>query len=84
MRRSGAAAPTARWPAVARLRWRPSTGTARRRSFVELFAEFGVDYIYIGPAERAQYGTDIQGEARLASLADLVFSSGDVRIYRVR
>jgi YYY domain-containing protein len=49
-----------------------------------LFAEYGVDYVYVGPAERAQYGTTIQSEARLAPVADLVFSSGDVRIYRVR
>jgi uncharacterized membrane protein len=50
----------------------------------EIFGRWGIDYVYVGPAERAQYGVTPTVEALLRQVADPVFESGDVRIYRVR
>ena len=50
----------------------------------ELINTWGIDYIYVGPSERAQYGVTPAVEAQLRQLADQVFESGDVRIYRTR
>ena len=50
----------------------------------ELIDTWGIDYIYVGPAERAQYGVTPAVEALLRRVADQVFESGDVRIYRAR
>ena len=50
----------------------------------ELIDRWGIDYIYVGPTERAQYGTTPAVEAQLRQAMDLVFESGDVRIYRAR
>lgn len=57
-------------------------GTAEQLQ--QIFTRWGIDYIYVGPAERAQYGVTAAVEALLRQVADLVFESGDVRIYRVR
>jgi YYY domain-containing protein len=45
---------------------------------------WGIDYIYVGPAERMQYGITPAVEALLRQVTDQVFESGDVRIYRAR
>jgi len=46
--------------------------------------EWGIDYVYIGPTERQQYEITPRSEERIAAATDLVFSDGDVRIYRNR
>jgi YYY domain-containing protein len=48
----------------------------------ELLRKYNVEYIYVGPLERATYAP--QGIAKLAQLGDVVFQQGDVVIYRVR
>jgi uncharacterized membrane protein len=45
---------------------------------------WGIDYIYVGPAERMQYGITPAVEGLLRQVTDQVFESGDVRIYRAR
>jgi uncharacterized membrane protein len=50
----------------------------------QLIDTWGIDYIYVGPSERAQYGTTAGVETILRQVADVVFESGDVRIYRTR
>lgn len=50
----------------------------------QLIKEWGIDYIYVGPSERAQYGTTPAVEMQLRQEMDLVFESGSVRIYRSR
>jgi YYY domain-containing protein len=47
-----------------------------------LLATYGVDYIYVGEAERQTYPAD--GLAKLPALGDVVFQNSDVIIYRVR
>ena len=46
--------------------------------------EWQIDYVYIGPIERSTYGVAPQAERNLAAAMDLVFESGDVRIYQRR
>ena len=41
-----------------------------------------IDYVYVGPSERSQYEITPRSEERLAEAMELVFESGDVRIYR--
>ncbi|MCB9161094.1 MAG: hypothetical protein H6644_14825 [Caldilineaceae bacterium] len=50
----------------------------------EALARWDIDYVYVGPTERAQYGLTPATEARIAQVMDLVFDQGDVRIYRRR
>jgi uncharacterized membrane protein len=50
----------------------------------QLIDAWGIDYIYVGPAERAQYGITPAVEAQLRGATDLAFESGAVRIYRAR
>jgi uncharacterized membrane protein len=45
---------------------------------------WAIDYVYIGPSERWQYGITPASEAAIAEEMDLVFEDGDVRIYRRR
>lgn len=47
-------------------------------------ARWGIDYVYYGPAERAEYQLPPGAERRLDQVLDLVFEQGDVRIYRRR
>jgi YYY domain-containing protein len=56
-----------------------STDTAAAR---DLLRKYGVDYIYVGPAERATYPAE--GFAKFDQLGDPVFQQGDVTIYRVK
>jgi len=50
----------------------------------QALAQWQIDYVYVGPTERSQYGMTPLSEARLAASMDLVFEQGDVRIYRRR
>jgi YYY domain-containing protein len=45
---------------------------------------WGIDYVYLGAAERAQYQLTPRSEERLGEVMDLVFEQGDVRIYQRR
>jgi uncharacterized membrane protein len=45
---------------------------------------WNVDYIYLGPEERNQYGVTADTESVYASVCDLVFENAQVRIYRRR
>ena len=47
-----------------------------------LLAKYDVDYVYVGPRERAKYGT--QGLGKFPSFMEAVFSQDDVVIYRMR
>ena len=46
-----------------------------------LLREYGVDYVVVGPRERAVYGE--AGAAKFAALGDPVFQAGDIVIHRV-
>jgi YYY domain-containing protein len=54
----------------------PDAGVAR-----ELLAKYGVDYIYVGGAERVTYPPE--GIAKLEQLGNPVFQQGEVTIYQV-
>jgi uncharacterized membrane protein len=47
-------------------------------------AAWNVEYVYLGPEERAHYQVSAEQEAILAETTDLVFENGAVRIYRRR
>ncbi|PMP78390.1 MAG: hypothetical protein C0183_16100, partial [Roseiflexus castenholzii] len=47
-----------------------------------LLAIYGVDYIYVGEAERQTYPAE--GLEKLSALGDVVFQNDEVTIYRVR
>ena len=47
-----------------------------------LLAKYDVEYVYVGPREKAQYGP--LGLAKFDSFMDVAFSQGDVTIYRLR
>ncbi|MFH1141083.1 MAG: hypothetical protein V1724_05335, partial [Chloroflexota bacterium] len=47
----------------------------------EILRQYGVTYIFVGPRERAKYGT--QGMEKFDALGDVAFQEGDVVIYRV-
>ena len=57
-------------------------GTAEQMQ--QLVDLWGIDYVYVGPSERSQYGMTPASERRLAEVMDPVFDSGSVRIYRTR
>ena len=46
--------------------------------------QWAIDYVYIGPSERSQYGITPAAEQGIAAVMELVFEEGDVRIYRRR
>jgi YYY domain-containing protein len=50
----------------------------------QLLADWQIDYVYIGPIERNEYGLTAESEARLADVMQLVFEDGNVRIYQRR
>ena len=58
--------------------------TAAPAEIAQLLDRWGIDYVYVGPMERAQYGITPQAEQRLGQVMDLAFESGDVRVYRTR
>lgn len=49
-----------------------------------ILAEWDIDYVYVGPAERDQYGIGPRMDARLEQMLDPVFAQGQVRIYQRR
>ncbi|MBK8045664.1 MAG: hypothetical protein IPK16_00160 [Anaerolineales bacterium] len=49
-----------------------------------LVDQWGIDYVFVGPAERTAYGVTPSSEERLRRVMDLVFESGAVTIYRAR
>ena len=51
---------------------------------IQALAQWQIDYVYVGPTERGQYGMTPLAEERLTAAMDLVFEQGDVRIYRRR
>ena len=59
-------------------------GGATLDQLARILAEFGVDYVYVGPQERTQYNLSPATERALFAQLELVYDNGDVRIYRVR
>ncbi|MEZ4868418.1 MAG: DUF2298 domain-containing protein [Caldilineaceae bacterium] len=49
-----------------------------------LLAAWSIDYVYVGPTERDQYGVTGETERALATAADLAFDQANVRIYQRR
>ena len=45
---------------------------------------WNVDYLYVGPEERAQYAMTATEQGVLDAAMDLVFENAQVRIYRRR
>lgn len=60
--------------------YHPSSGDA----LLQTLAQWDVDYMVLGPAERTAYGVSDREEAWLRATLDLVFEEGDVRIYARR
>lgn len=58
--------------------------TARADEIPVLLAEWGIDYVYVGPTERLQYDMTPRSEERIAEAMDLVFDGDGARIYRRR
>ena len=50
----------------------------------QLAEQWGIDYLYLGPAERSQYGVTPFHQARFDQVFDRVFEAGEVVIYRTR
>lgn len=48
----------------------------------QVLGQWGIDYVYVGPSEREQYGITPRSEERIAAVMRLVFEEGDVRIYQ--
>ena len=47
-----------------------------------LIREYGIDYVVLGPRERAVYESD--GMTKFESLGSLVFEApGDIKVYRI-
>ena len=47
-------------------------------------SEWGINYVYLGPAERARYAVDSDRELLLGEVMEPVFESGNIRIFRRR
>ncbi len=47
-----------------------------------LLEKYDVQYVVVGPRERAAYG--VSGLPKLSQVGDVVFADGGVTIYRVR
>lgn len=58
--------------------------TARPEEIPQLLDEWDIDYVYVGPAERSQYGVTPASERRIAEVMDLAFDRDGARIYRRR
>jgi len=59
-------------------------GSGSPEQLIQTLTQWDVDYVYVGPTEREQYGVTPRNELTLRSVMDLVFENGDVRIYRRR
>jgi uncharacterized membrane protein len=53
-------------------------------ALASLLRTWRIDYVYVGPRERARYEITPASEARLAQVMDLAFQQGSARIYRRR
>lgn len=60
---------------------RSDQGTMYTTPNLELFKQYNVSYVLIGPDERNSYTVD---EAAIQSMSDLVFSDNDVQLYKLR
>jgi YYY domain-containing protein len=62
--------------------------TVYRLAGAELLARrleiWGIDYVFVGPAERRAYGVDAAREELFGRVMEQVFAQGNVRIYRRR
>ncbi len=58
--------------------------TGSPAEITQLLDRWHIDYVIVGPAERAQYGINSETESRFIPALELVFEAGDVRIYRRR
>lgn len=54
------------------------------RALAEVLCAWGVDYVYLGPVERARYAIGPDHEARLERTLQIVFERGSVRLYGSR
>jgi len=59
-------------------------GSGSSEQLIQTLTQWNVDYVYVGPTERDQYGVTSRNELTLGTAMDLVFENGDVRIYRRR
>lgn len=59
-------------------------GAATVEQLTELADRWQIDYIYVGPFERSEYGVTPEAEARLSQAFRLAFEDDGVRIYQVR
>jgi uncharacterized membrane protein len=58
--------------------------TARADEIAQLLAEWGIDYVFVGPTEIEQYGITPVRLEELGAAMDVVFARGQVRIFRAR
>ena len=58
--------------------------TARPEEIRQLLDQWNVEYVYVGPAERLQYGITPRSEERLAEAMEVVFNGDGATIYQRR
>ena len=58
--------------------------SARPDEIIRILDDWDIEYVYVGPAERLQYGITPRSEERIAEATDLVFDGDGARIYRRR
>jgi uncharacterized membrane protein len=58
--------------------------SARPDEITRILDDWDIEYVYVGPAERLQYGITPRSEERIAEATDLVFDGDGARIYRRR
>ena len=54
----------------------------RTSTLPETLNRWQIDYVLVGPEERAQYGVSPALESRLGQILELAFEQGDYRLYR--
>ncbi|MBX3015300.1 MAG: hypothetical protein KF832_27520 [Caldilineaceae bacterium] len=59
-------------------------GSRTPTEITRVLTAWNVDYVYVGPTERSQYGITAESERALAMAMELAFEQGDVRIYQRR
>jgi uncharacterized membrane protein len=57
---------------------------ASSEEIVTILAEWGIDYVFVGPAEIENYGITAFRLEEMGAVMDTVFSRGQVRIFRRR
>lgn len=58
-----------------------AVGTMYTTPSVDLFEQYNVSYVLVGPDERNTYAVD---EATIQSMGELVFSQNDVQLYKLQ